>query len=262
MADKFHFLYPSNPLDSKEPDENYQGEAEAVVSDGFNISLFSFEKLQDGGSKITPSLSPDVTVIYRGWMLSQSEYSSLLDLITKAGGRPLTDLKAYLSTHHFPNWYPLIKDFTPETKILGLDQNLEQELQKIGWKEFFVKDYVKSLKTSTGSRITRPEDIQKLVSEMKTFRGQIEGGICVRKVESFLPETETRYFVFNGNAHSPNGIVPEIVNECAQRIKSPFFSVDVIQRDDGLLRVVEVGDGQVSDLVGWTPGQFAKIFNQ
>jgi hypothetical protein len=33
--------------------------------------------------------------------------------------------------------------------------------------------------------------------------------------------------------------------------------VDVVQRADRVWRVVEIGDGQVSDLVGWTPDQFA-----
>jgi len=35
--------------------------------------------------------------------------------------------------------------------------------------------------------------------------------------------------------------------------------ISIVERIDGQLRVVEVGDGQVSDLVGWTPEQFAKI---
>jgi hypothetical protein len=38
--------------------------------------------------------------------------------------------------------------------------------------------------------------------------------------------------------------------------------VDVVQRADGQLRIVEIGDGQVSDLVGWTPERFASILAQ
>ena len=80
----------------------------------------------------------------------------------------------------------------------------------------------------------------------------------MRQVENFLPDTERRYFVFNGKPHAPTSEVPEIVHQCASRVKSRFFSVDVIQRADGKLRIVEIGDGQVSDLVGWTPENFAK----
>ncbi|MEI2726090.1 MAG: ATP-grasp domain-containing protein [Verrucomicrobiota bacterium] len=56
------------------------------------------------------------------------------------------------------------------------------------------------------------------------------------------------------------GEAPPIVHECAKRLRSRFYSVDVVQRIDGGLRVVEVGDGQVSDLVGWTPEQFVSRF--
>ena len=61
---------------------------------------------------------------------------------------------------------------------------------------------VKSLKTSVGSRISKPEQVSAVVAEMQRFRGVIEGGFCVRRVESFLPETECRYFVVDGVAHA------------------------------------------------------------
>jgi hypothetical protein len=47
---------------------------------------------------------------------------------------------------------------------------------------------------------------------------------------------------------------------CANRIPSPFFSVAFIRRRDGVMRVVEVGDGEVSDLVGWSPELFAAMW--
>ena len=50
----------------------------------------------------------------------------------------------------------------------------------------------------------------------------------------------------------------EITPAVLPRIDSPFYSVDMATRDDGQRRVVEVGDGQVSDLVGWTPEEFAR----
>ena len=100
--------------------------------------------------------------------------------------------------------------------------------------------------------------------ELREYRGRIEGGICVRRVEGFIPETERRYFVLRGVAHSSSDAepVPEIVRICAERIPSPFFSVDVIRRSDGTLRVVEIGDGQVSDLVGWTPEAFTEMWHR
>ena len=97
---------------------------------------------------------------------------------------------------------------------------------------------------------------------MREYRGRIEGGVCVRRVEEFEPGTERRYFVLRGVGHAASEAepVPEVVRRCAERVRSPFFSVDVARRRDGRSRVVEVGDGQVSDLVGWSPAAFAAMW--
>ncbi len=93
------------------------------------------------------------------------------------------------------------------------------------------------------------------------FRGTIEGGICVGRIEDFVPETEKRYFVLSGKpfAALADEEIPEIVSECAKRIGSHFFSVDVIARRDGTKWVVEIGDGQVSDIFAWTAERFAQL---
>ena len=195
-------------------------------------------------------------------MLSQPDYAALSNALLQSGARPFTDLSTYLSTYYLPNWYAAIVEFTPETRIFPPNADLTAELRSLDWPEFFIKDYVKSLKTSIGSRISTSEQAATVAAEMLRFRGTIEGGFCVRRVEDFLPGTEQRYFVLDSIPYSASGIIPSIVSECAHRIHSRFFSVDVVQRSDGVLRIVEVGDGQVSDLVGWTPEQFASIFRQ
>jgi hypothetical protein len=253
-----HFLYPSHPLKTKRCDEFYAAEFAAVEAAGFNVSVFSFEEFQAGSFRAFPTIPTAATAIYRGWMFSSAEYESFETAISQSGARLLTNIKTYLSTHHLPNWYPLISELTPETRIYSANADLATELRSLGWSEYFIKDYVKSLKTSIGSRISTPEQATVVVAEMRQFRGTIEGGFCVRRVESFLPETEKRYFVLNSVPCSMSSEIPPIVLECAQRIQSPFFSVDVIQRKDGVLRIVEVGDGQVSESVGWTVGHFAK----
>ena len=45
----------------------------------------------------------------------------------------------------------------------------------------------------------------------------------------------------------------------AGAIPRPFFSVDVARRADGTDHIVEIGDGQVSDLVGWSVERFFDI---
>jgi hypothetical protein len=227
---------------------------------GFDISVFSFEKFQSGHFSANPPISKGIDVLYRGWMLSASEYKVLSAFVGKAGARLHISPESYLANHYLPNWYPHIKDLTPETRIYPSDCDLESELRKLDWPDYFVKDYVKSLKTSVGSRLSKPEQVSVLVEEMKRFRGCIEGGFCIRRVEEFLSDTELRYFVIDGKAHgSTPDDVPQIVQECARRLQNRFYSVDAVKRADGQLRIVEVGDGQVSDLVGWLPERFADV---
>jgi ATP-grasp domain, R2K clade family 3 len=126
--------------------------------------------------------------------------------------------------------------------------------------QILLEGLVKSLKTSVGSVVCRPEDVPTLLAEMQKFRGMIEGGVCVRRFETFLPGSELRFFVIRGVPYAATGAIPPIVHEVARRLEAPFFSVDIATREDGVPRVVEVGDGQVSDLVGWEPRQFAALW--
>lgn len=69
-------------------------------------------------------------------------------------------------------------------------------------------------------------------------------------------------FKDDGKPYSPNGIVPPIVNTIAARHNAPFYSVDIIQSTKGDLRLIEIGDGQVSDRKGWETSIFCQILAQ
>ncbi len=254
----FHFLFPTDPLNERTIDEFFEPQRAVLAAAGFSTSLVPDKALQSASAlRGTPAGS---TVVYRGWMLDSDQYRNLTSSIAMSEAAPLTSLEKYLLTHHLPNWYQQLADFTPATVIFNEDADFATELANLGWPSFFLKDYVKSLKTGSGSMITEPQQAAHVIDQMRQYRGSIEGGVCVRRIEPFVADSEQRYFVRDGRAHGAAGEVPPIVREVASRIASPFFSVDVAQRDDGALRVVEVGDGQVSDLVGWTPPQFAAIW--
>ncbi len=256
------FLFPGDYFNFKQVDETYRAERQSLHQVGFATATISIESLAATAPKIYPVLTPNTTVIYRGWMLTPTEYQLLIDEIERAGAIAATPTPNYLATHYLPNWYPLLADFTPDTKIYELDRDLEAELNALGWERFFIKDYVKSLKTSGGAIVSNPAEIRTVIAEMSKFRGTIEGGVCVRCVEDFIPETERRYFIIDGRSFAADRTIsiPEIVIACASKIDSKFFAIDIIERRDGLLRVVEIGDGQVSGLVGWTPTRFAEIW--
>ncbi|WP_295620190.1 ATP-grasp domain-containing protein [Chamaesiphon sp. GL140_3_metabinner_50] len=256
------FLFPSDYFKTQRVDSAYTEQFDRLQASGCSTSVISLENLSLGVAKIYPQPDSGEKLIYRGWMLSPDEYSLLVNAVRTTGADLWIDLDEYLSTHYLPNWYPLLQDLTPETYWFSVDADLERELIKLGWTKFFIKDYVKSLKTSIGSIISNPSEIRQVVAEMHKFRGTIEGGICVRKVEEFITATEQRYFIINGRAFAASTVtkIPEIVNVCASRINSKFFSVDIIDRIDGSQRVVEIGDGQVSGLVGWSIDRFTDVW--
>jgi len=258
----FRFLYPADPLDPRSIDEMFAPESAALREAGFATSVVELEALPSGRPRLAPAIAPGEQVVYRGWMLTIEEYTALMSLIESRGGVPLASPETYLLTHHLPRWYPLLRDLTPETVVLSPEDDLPARLAALGWQRFFVKDYVKSLKTSIGSLIDRPEDVDAVVAALETYRGQIEGGICVRRYEPLRSETERRFFVLGGHpwAADPAMEIPEPVAACAGRIASPFFSVDVALREDGVARIVEIGDGQVSDLVGWSLERFVEMW--
>ncbi len=256
------FLFPSDVLKPKKPDDAFISQIESFSQAGFEISLVSLESLQQGNLQISPSIPNGDIVVYRGWMMSSDEYADLCSSINTHGAKMLTDVETYLRCHHLPNWYPLISEFTPRTLVFPPDADLKAELDKLAWDSYFVKDYVKSLKTASGSLLKSTDDVEQLIADMLKFRGKIEGGFCVREVEEFVPNSETRYFVVLGipYANASDQKIPKLVNEVAQRINSSFFSIDIVKHKDGRDRVVEIGDGQVSDIVGWTPQRLANIW--
>ena len=254
-----HFLYPAMPFSPGAVDEPFVLEAHAIREAGFPVFTVSIEELE-WNRLVMQTPTPGSTVVYRGWMLHRDAYARIVSGVVVHDARPLTDLETYLSCHHLPNWYPTLADLTPETHVFPDDDNLVASLERLGWDAFFLKDYVKSLKTGMGSVIRDPAQATAWLDAMRQYRGTVEGGVCARRVEQYQPELERRYFVIRGQAFAQAGAVPGIVRTVAERIRSPFFSVDVALREDGLERVVEIGDGQVSDLVGWTPERFAQTW--
>ncbi len=263
-----HFVYPRDLVAPKLVDEVFRDEADALQQGGHTISLVDTDALADGAARLSPLPPFGQSVVYRGWMLKPEAYQNFAASLASCDAAPFTSTAQYVNTHYLPHWYPLITDLTPETVVFHSKRDIAdigdmmEILARLKWPKVFVKDFVKSLKTGRGSIIEHRDELPALLDAMEQFRGEIEGGVCFRRVEDFVPGSEQRYFVLRGMVYGAdeNAILPDVVSECARRIDSPFFSVDVAKRADGVLRVVEIGDGQVSDWVGWTPGRFAEIW--
>jgi hypothetical protein len=165
------FIFPSDYYQCNRVDEMFSEQVNAFSKAGFDCGFINIDELEPI-SKLTLDLTGK-TVIYRGWMLNADTYLKFSRIIENSYGNLFISLDKYLLAHHIPNWYPLIKDYTIETVVLDHTNDLRKQLLNIGWGQFFVKDYVKSLKTSVGSIIKNTEHIDTVIREMKNFRGVI-----------------------------------------------------------------------------------------
>lgn len=254
-----NILFPADYFNKRSADEAFSDQWNAFKAAGFSCHTLDAETLS--AKSVTPSLPEGAVVLYRGYMLSPDQYGDLHRSIAALGATMLTGPDQYALCHYIPNWYSLIREYTPETVFFPDVDAAIAGIEQLSWDGFFIKDYVKSLKTSLGSQIRDRSQLLDVVAEMKKFRGKIEGGLSIRRIEQLKPETERRVFIKNGRAYMPDGSTPpQIIEQVAARIAAPFFSVDIIENDAGNLRVVEIGDGQVSDIVGWNAEAFVKIF--
>lgn len=254
-------IFPSDYFKPNKPDEMFNEQAQAFAAAGFECKYINLDNLP-----MITKLPTDLSgkqVIYRGWMLDAESYAKLSQVIESSNGTMFTPIDKYLLAHYLPNWYPLIKDYTAETVVLDGAGDLKQQLLALGWGQYFIKDYVKSLKTSIGPIIKSVDQIDTVIAEMYKFRGTIEGRICVRRVENYMPDTEQRFFIINGKVYSPvDQPIPEVVQRCSENIDHKFYSLDLIKTKDGKDMVVEIGDGQVSDYVGWNPDRFVDAISK
>jgi ATP-grasp domain, R2K clade family 3 len=252
-------LYPKNPLNSTQADEPYQEEFQAMCAAGYSCSLFDFDALTFEEFAPRPKIQPGEPLLYRGWMLNSQTYKTLVTQIEKKKGIPITPHLDYLRCHHLPGWYQQCSNFTAETHFFNWDETLETKIEELGWERYFVKDFVKSNTGASGSIARSSAEVRKIVEEIATYRGEVEGGVAIRRVENYRPDTERRYFVVRGRPYSCDGEIPQLVKEIAERINAPFYSVDVVENSDGELRLVELGDGQVSDKKDWAVSKFIEV---
>lgn len=254
-----HFLMSADEIDRLLVEEIFRPQAEMLQQCGYSVSVVPNSAFRKN-IKIH-QLPLGAKIIYRGWMVSLEEYTQFEQTIVACGANLFTNSTQYKLTHYLPNWYPLLCEFTPETVIIDSVKELEPTLKHLNWNKYFLKDYVKSLKVDVGSIVESSSDAEKWLNAMIKYRNKIEGGICIRRVENFETNSECRFFVINGKVFAPDEReIPFPAFVAAERIKSPFFTIDIVKNTEGGFRIIEIGDGQVSDLVGWTPERFASIW--
>lgn len=253
------FLYPQCAFEKAQVDAVFSTEYTHMQQLGFACHLVDDEQLLIK-NLVKNKLTHNDKVIYRGWMMSLEQYQTFEKKLSPI--ELLTDGADYAYCHHLPRWYDDLHDLTAKTICFSgipTEKQLENSINELNWSAYFIKDFVKSNYDKRGSVAKNLGEIKEIIALLGKYRC-IEGGICLREFEHYQHDTEERYFVYQGKIFSPNGCIPAFAHEVAERINVPFFSMDIIKNIEGQYRLVELGDGQVSDLKTWDVARFCELF--
>ncbi|MFP3986219.1 ATP-grasp domain-containing protein [Streptomyces sp. E11-3] len=267
------FLFCADPLRASRPDPAFAGEVAAARATGAAVALLDHDALlagdTDGAIRRVPRDGGPYW--YRGWMIPPERYDDLARAIGERGGTLLTSPGQYRRAHELPGWYGTFQQLTPRSVWLGAppgappsDDALAVLAAPLGPGPAVVKDYVKSRKHEWDEACYVPEltdgaGLSAVVRRMFALQDDsLAGGVVVRAYEPFVPEGEARAWWVDGEpvlvtAHpdtpgsSPR---PELgaVRDAVAALGCRWVTTDLALREDGVWRVVEVGDGQVSGL--------------
>lgn len=261
--------FPADLVDASRPDPVFTVEREAAASAGFEPLLYDFAALwRHEAGALTASIAEGAgPVLHRGFMLSDRRFALLRDALAARGWTLLPDLEGYGQAHFLPRALPLLGDATPETVwMTGFDRDEAWALyQRVADGDALLKDHVKSCKERwreacfLQARSPRERFDQVLRAFLACRGAKLELGLVLRRFEPFrllrrdmrgMPiHDEHRTFFWRGAPFwSASGEDLSPWAAIARRFRSPFVSLDVARREDGVLRVVESGDGGVTGL--------------
>lgn len=271
-------LYCCDPLNPRRVDGHFSSEAREVRARDGVIALVDHDALLRGDMERAVERVPIGlgAVWYRGWMIPSARYRALAQALDQRGVELLVTAERYQAAHELPGWYPVFANETPVSvwSAGGVGQTPgEEALASLAGGlrpgPGIVKDYVKSRKHEWDEACFIPDvsdtaAVVRVVGRFVELQGEfLAGGIVLREFESFAePESEAaemRVWWLDGKARllTPHpdsahlrGLIPELgrVESAVQRLGCRFVTTDMALRADGVWRVVEVGDGQVSDL--------------
>jgi hypothetical protein len=266
-------LVPSDPLAPRRPDPHFAPEAEAARDLGLTVAVVDHDAAVRGDAAGAVGRVPREAGVaaYRGWMLRSSAYAALAGALAARGVRLRTDARQYERAHELPGWIDALAGLTPETAwTTGVTRAaFDAACGELGAGPAVLRDWVKSVKDRWDEAAFVPDVADadgawRVASRLVALRGdELTGGFALRRFERFAsPEVRTwwvdgRPALATAHPDTPDDEPPSgdagldaLLADVAGRLAPlglPFVTVDVVRREDGAWRVVELGDGQVSD---------------
>ncbi|MBT2529714.1 ATP-grasp domain-containing protein [Streptomyces sp. ISL-99] len=281
------FLFCSDPLGARRPDPVFGAEVAFARRTGAEVALVDHDALLAGDTGTALARVPHGTgpYWYRGWMIPVARYEELAAGLRARGCELLTPPSDFGRAHELPGWYDVFAGLTPRSVWRALPPvtppsppELASLAAPLGPGPAVVKDFVKSRKHEWDEACFVPAlaDTQRLSAVVRRFfelqEGSLAGGLVVREYEPFVPGGEARVWWVDGEsvlttAHPDSpGELPApglaAVRPAVRALGCRWVTTDLALREDGVWRVVEVGDGQVSGLpTGADPAGASALFD-
>lgn len=231
-------LFPSLPF-QRTVDPMWAEEYAAAQARSYAVALFDAEQ-----PKLYGPL-PAQPVLYRGWMLTEPEYRWL-----EARCPLLVPYEQYAASHEASGWYAAVGEYTVPSRFLPVAEWLREWETGTATEPQFVKGLVKSF--GADSRVGSLAEARQLVQ-----RQELTGAttLFVREWLPLHPDwPEQRFFVVHDHVFGASGgePFPDDLRPVIRALQNRwFYTIDLALTDEGWPLVIEIGDGQVSDVKEW-----------
>ncbi|MFC0626805.1 ATP-grasp domain-containing protein [Kribbella deserti] len=251
-------LVPSDPLNPRKVDPHFQPQAAAAAQ----VARIDHDAVVRGEyAEAVRGVPSSEDAVYRGWMMTSGQYDGMARALATRGTTLRTSSEDYRQAHELPGWYDALAGVTP-LSAWGPPEDLDALCDRLGDGPAVLRDYVKSMKHYWHEAAYIPDladrpAVRRVVSRFLELRDDsFAGGLVLRQFEAFAG-AEARTWWIGGRcvlvtAHpdtpdeTPQFDVLEL-EPLVAGLTLPFVTVDLVRRTDGVMRVVELGDGQVSD---------------
>ncbi len=234
-----------------------------------------------------PTQNAGITAVLRGWMLRSEQYGAFYHVLREQKGIQLINTpQQYADCHELPGWLERVAELTPETVIVpGVPPNIDAFIQAV--QERFhtggivIKDNVKSRKHEWLDACYIPDvadraNLKRVVDNFVQGQGrEIAGGLIGRRFIPLLtsdidsrtgtpvPEKWRVFRIVGAESLIARYWAPQLQSESAtifntdavasvlaklDGIGSRFYTADFALTMNGEVILIEVGDGQVSDI--------------
>jgi hypothetical protein len=262
-------LVPADPLRPGRPDDHFAAEARAAAGCGVTVAIVDHDELcgpGDARRAVARVPADGGEAVYRGWMLSSGQYTRFAGAVAARGVALRTSPGQYQRAHELPGWYPVLAPVTPRAEWTagGGREEFRRACARLGPGPAVLRDYVKSMKHYWDGAAYIPElgdqaAAWRIAARFRELRDDdFAGGFVIRRFERFS-SAEVRTWWTGGTCRlitphpdTPGDQPPPDLDltpftPLIGSLGLPFVTADLARRADRTWRLIELGDGQVSD---------------